>query len=302
MTDKWDFKYASGGSNGYRIDPNAVAPHTDEVTLALRREVFKNTVATVDYTYKRYSNEWEKVEINQIWDPSGTRVVGYVNGMPQQVFRVTTPDDNYRIYQGIDFSVESRPTPNWDFYAAYTLAWLYGTAAEELGQVSGTVIGTSAFYNNRQKFLYDGFLPEDRRHALKFRASYNYHGLGIGALFFYFSGTPLSKAFFNQNDGTFSNKRAPQGLDPGAGSALSSPNDPTKWSEFRLPDQLEVDLRLAYDFNDLIHQHIILMADFFNLFNLSAPAFLDNTNTTTFASVQGRQAPFRFEVGLRYAY
>ena len=51
-------------------------------------------MASVDYTYKQISNIWDGVEVNQIWDPSGTNVVGYVNGSPQQVFRYTTPDGN----------------------------------------------------------------------------------------------------------------------------------------------------------------------------------------------------------------
>jgi Carboxypeptidase regulatory-like domain/TonB dependent receptor len=305
-TNTWNNQQTTGGAGGYRIDPNMKPPHTDEVTLSLRREIFRNSMAGIDYTYRKYSNMWEQVEINQLWDPSGQRVVGYANGVNQQVFKIATPDSNYRIYQGIDFYVESRPTDNWDFYAAYTLSWLYGTQAEELGQISGTVVGTSAFYNPRQKMFYDGYLPEDRRHALKTRVSYTWHGLTAGALLFYWSGTPLSVGYYNQFDGTYSNKRAPQGNDPGNTNGQNypsgSPNSASQWSEFRLPDQLEVDLRLAYDFHALIKQHVILMADFFNLFNLSSVLFVDSTNSSSFGTVQGRMDPFRFEVGLRYLY
>jgi hypothetical protein len=303
-TGTWDHLYDAGGAGGYRIDPNLSAPHTDEFTTSLRREIAKSAVAGVDYTYKKYSNLWEKVEINQVWDPSGTRVVGYVNGQSAQVFQLQTPDDNYRIYQGLDFYVEARPTPNWDFYAAYTLSWLYGTQSEELGQVTYTTAGYTAFYNPRQKAFYDGFLPEDRRHALKARVSYSFHGLTAGALFFYFSGNPLSRAYWNGYDGDYTNKRAPQGLDPGStsGNPRATQNDPARWSEFRIPDQVQLDLRLAYDFHDLVRQHIILIADVFNVFNLAAPSFIDTTNSTSYATVQARQAPFRFEIGLRYVY
>jgi len=294
--------YDFGGAAGYRIDPNLTAPHSDEVTLSLRREVFHDSIASIDYTYKRTGNIYDGVEINQIWDPSGTRVVGYVNGQPIQIFKTSTPDENVRQYHGVDFIIESRPTPNWDIYAAYTLSWTFGHGAEQLGQVGG-YFGTSAFYNPRQAMFFDGFLPEDHRHNLKFRASYNWKGLNVGALFNYLSGAPLSKYFFNQNDGGYTNLRAPQGNDPGQGSnPLSTPNDPNKWSEFRLPDTLAVDLRLGYDFHQLIRQHIILMADFFNLFNLGGVTGLDTSDSSTFATVQGRQRPFRFEIGLRYVY
>jgi hypothetical protein len=298
---KFQPAYHTGGANGYQIDPNMKAPHTDEVSLSLRREIFTNSIASIEYTYKKTSNIFDAIEVNQIWDLSGTRVIGYVNGQPIQIYKVSTPDQNYRIYNGIDFIVESKPTQNWDFYAAYTLSWLYGHGAEQLGQVGG-YIGSSAFYNPRETMFFDGYLPEDTRHNLKVRASYTFHGLVIGGLFNYVSGTPISKQFFNTNDGGYTNLRAPQGNDPGKGAGLSTPNDPGRWSEFRLPDTISLDLRMGYDFNALIHQHIILMADFFNLFNLSTPTSLDNTNSSTFATVTARQRPFRFELGLRYVY
>jgi hypothetical protein len=302
-TMQWDHLRDSGGAGGFAIDPKLTPPHTDEVTLSLRRELFRNSMGGIDYTYKRYSNVWERVETNQVWDPSGTRVVGFVNGQPTQIFRLETPDSNWRIYQGIDFYVEARPTPNWELYGAYTLSWLYGTQAEELGQVTYTTAGNTAFYNPRQKVFYDGFLPEDRRHALKLRASYTSHGLSIGALFFYFSGTPISTMYWNGWDGDYTNKRSPQGTDPGsATNPRATRNDPSRWSELRLPDQIEVDVRLAYDFHALIRQHVILIADFFNLFNLAAPTYLDTTNTVDYGTVQARQAPFRFELGARYVY
>ncbi len=294
--------YYTGGSGGYRIDPNMVAPHTDEITLSLRREIFHNSIASLEYTYKKTSNIYDAVEVNQIWDPTGTHVVGYVNGQSEQVFKVSTPDANYRLYHGIDMIVESRPTPAWDFYAAYTLSWTYGHGAEQLGQIGG-YIGSSAFYNPREAMFFDGYLPEDHRHNLKLRASYTWKGLVIGALFNYISGSPLSKGFFNQTDGGFTNYRSPQGTDPGKGSsALSTPNNPQQWSEFRLPDLVNIDLRIGYDFHEFIHQHVILMADFFNLLNLSGVTGIDTSNSSTFSTVQARQNPLRFEVGVRYVY
>jgi len=307
----WSTLYTSGGAGGYRLNPHADAPHTDEITLELNREVFHDSVASIAYTYKRIGNIWDGVETNQIWDPSGTRVVGYVNGQPQQVFFYTTPDSNYRVYQGIDFTVESRPSPNWDIYAAYTLAWLYGPGAEELGQVGNGEAGNSGNYNPRQKQFFDGFLPEDVRHQLKLRASYNWHGLNLGTTFNYVSGIPGSRLFFNQNDGGYTNRRSAQGTDPGSPSsnARATQNDATRWSEFRAPDVIVVNARLAYDFSELIKQHIILIFDFFNLFNLGQPQRpngngypLQQQNIGTYGQVIGRQTPFQFQLGLRYVY
>jgi hypothetical protein len=306
----WSTLYTTGGTGGFRLNPNADAPHTDEVNFELNREIFHDSVASIDYTYKRYGNIWDGVEVNQIWDPTGTRVVGYVNGQPQQIIYYTTPDSNYRTYQGVDFTVESRPSANWDIYAAYTLAWLYGPGAEELGQIGVGLAGNSGNYNPRQKLFYDGFLPEDVRHTLKLRASYNWHGLNLGAFFQYTSGLSGKHLYFNQNDGGYTNLRSPQGTDPGSvsGNAKATSNDPTKWSEFRSPDVIVVNARLSYDFSELIKQHVILIFDFFNLLNLGAAQAagsgfpLRESNTSTFGLVAAHQTPFRFQLGLRYVY
>ena len=295
-TKGWDLLRTAGGTDGYRIDPNAKTPHSDEVVLSLRREVLPGSVAGVTYTYKRISNIWDGVEINQVWNSAGTRVIGYENGMPEQIFKYTTPNDNYRIYQGVDFEYEARPNDHLDFYAAYTLSWLYGPGSEELGFISGSEIGGSQYYNPRQKSLYDGFLPEDVRHNLKLRVSYTLHGLTGGAFFNYISGAPLSKKFFNPYDGDYTNLRSPQGTEPGTG------NSPNQVSEFRLPDTFTINVRASYDFYELSRQHIILIADLFNLFNLSTPTAIENRDLPTFGAVAARQQPFRFQLGLRYMY
>jgi hypothetical protein len=269
-------------------------------------------VAEVAYTYKRYGNIWDAVEINQIWDPSGSRVVGYVDGQNHTVRKYTTPDANWRVYQGIDFSVESRPTPNWDLYAAYTLSWLYGPGAEQFGQIAftNTNDGSSAFANPRQALFYDGFLPEDVRHQLKVRASYSWHGLGLGANFTYQTGLTATRQFFNQNGQDYWNKRSPQGTDPGSptSNTKATLNDPTRWSELRSPDVITMNARLQFDFYDLIKQHVMVIADFFNLFNLGAAQNAGNgfplqtANVASYGLAVAHQTPFRFQLGLRYVY
>jgi hypothetical protein len=290
---KWDKQYTSGGAGGYRLDPGATPPHSDEVTASLRREVFRDSVAGVEYTYKRMSNIWDGVEVNQIWNPSGTHVVGYVNGIPEQITKYTTPDQNYRIYQGIDFTFESHPSDALDLYLAYTLSWLYGPGAESLGRINSD-LSSSGFYNPRQTMFYDGFLPEDHRHQLKLRGSYTFHGVSLGLFLNYLTGSPLSKQFFNATDGDYTIKRSPQGTDPGTG------NDAKAISEFRTPDLLQIDTRIAWDLHPLIHQHLVLIADLFNLFNLSGATSVTNNDVPTFGTAAGRQSPLRFQIGLRY--
>ncbi|MDB4966839.1 MAG: protein oar, partial [Myxococcales bacterium] len=299
-TRKFELLTQAGGAGGYLIDKHAATPHADEITFGIRREIFKDSIASVDYTYKRISNIWDGVEVNQVWNPAGTNVVGFVDGQAHQVFRYTTPDQNWRIYQGIDFVFESRPSRNLDLYAAYTLAWLYGPGSEELGQISGGEAGNSQFYNPRQASFYDGFLPEDVRHSLKLRGSYTWHGLVLGAFVRYQTGTPLTKRFFNPYDGDYTDRRSPSGTEPGGGNSANAV------AEFRTPDTLQVDVRAAYDFHDLLtpdgRHHLQLIADLFNLFNLANATGIESRDLPTFGTVTRRQQPFRFQIGLRYTY
>jgi outer membrane receptor protein involved in Fe transport len=285
----------SGGPGGYLLRPNSTPPHTDEVTLGINREIFRNSVAAIAYTYKHVGNIWDAVEVNQIWDATGGRVVGYVNNTPQKVYLYTTPDGNWRTYHGIDFTFESRPNPHWDIYAAYTLSWLYGPGAEEV-----FTVGTAgdAYANPRQYKFYSGYLPEDQRHQFKLHASYEWHGLVVGANLSYASGSPLSRQYWNSTDAGYTNKRSPQGTDPGA-----APNTITTPAQFRTPDIFMVNVRASWDMYELAHQHVILIVDLFNLFNADTPTTVENRDLPTFGYAnKGRLTPFHFQLGVRYLF
>lgn len=292
MTGAWDSIQTIGGPGGAKLDSNATPPHTDEVTVSLRREIFRNSVAGVEYTFKKFSNIWDAVEINQVWDPTGQRVVRYVDGVAHQVNYYTTPDGNYHYYQGIDFIAEGHPTDNWYLQGAYTLSWTYGPGVTEFGQNQAN----SPFYNPRQAKFYYGFQPQDQRHQLKLTASYTIHGFLIGAVFNYASGPPRTKLFFNAHDQAPQDYRSPQGTEPGAG------NNVANISELRLPDIFTLDLRLAFDLHELTRQHIILIADIFNVTNYR-PATTLNLVDPNFGQVSARGIlPLRAQLAVNYLY
>lgn len=314
-TKQWKKLYEGGGSYfdkfpAYDVNPSSTPPHTDEITLSFRREVFENSTAGIDYTYKRVGNIWDSQEINQVWDPSGQRVVSYLNGNEQQIFRYATFDRNFRIYQGVDFQFEARPSPNWDFGFVYTLSFLYGPGAEQFAQVSGSQ-AQSQFYNPRLNQFFDGYLPEDRRHQLKLRASYNYKGFNVGAFLGYQSGTALTKRFFNSFDGGYTYRRSPTGTEPGNDAANAGTfNDVARIAEFRIPALLTMDVRMSWDVGSLFTEKIklTLIADIFNVFNLDAAntgangTNLENRDVPTFGQVRSRQTPLRAQLGLRFQY
>jgi len=297
---QFEFLQSAGGPGGTVVDrKDHTPPHSDEILLSLRRQVNKGVGLGVEYTYKQISNMWENVEINQLWDPSGTRIVGYRNNEYQgAIYNVSRPDTNWVKYQSVDLIASGRPTKELEFYAAYTLSFRYGPGVDTLGQL-GTGIGQ--FYNPRQAQFYTGYALGDTRHQLKFQGSYTWKGLTFGPGLSYATGTPLARRYLTANNVTGNILRSPVGTTPtGAG------NDPTQIAEFRLPDVLTVNARLSYDFAELTGQKITLIADGFNLFNMAAATALRTTENTPGPSLVGqataRQQPLRVQLGLRYQY
>jgi hypothetical protein len=78
------------GTQRFATDVNLTPPKVDEVSAGMHRQILDEAAVGVDYTYRHYGNLWVNEEVNQIWDPAGTRIVGYVNGERQRLL-VATP-------------------------------------------------------------------------------------------------------------------------------------------------------------------------------------------------------------------
>jgi hypothetical protein len=283
-------------------------PTSDEITFSLRRELFRNTLGEIDYTYKRISNLLESVETNLIFDPGGTRVVGFVDpSHPNSVLVYSFDPRNYNNFSGFDFIFESRPTPNFDFFGVYTLSWTYGPGFAE------NTVGDQ-FGNPRQSQLYTGFSPAtDTRHIIKTQGTYTWHGFITGLVVNWRSGVAQRKSYQLADQSLPNRYRSPTGTDPG-GPLLGAINQPDRnnienWAEFRTPDLLTVNLLVGYDFYELTKHHLIVNAGVENLF--------DNFTTTTLVTSESappsrfglsaaRQTapltPFRVQLGMRYQY
>ena len=320
QTGQWEFLSQVGGEGGGAIDHKAKVPHADQITTSIRREIYRNTVVGVEHTWKRIANTWDSVETNVIWDPTGYRVLDYRDGRPHDISLYTTPDGNVRTYNGISLSLEGRPTQNWYFLAFYTLSWLYGTTETELNSVSASGIIPNNLHRIPQQWqFWSGFLPEDHRHQVHLIGSYNFHGLIVGTRLEFLSGNPRSK-FFQATGLPDSGKnislRSPRGTDPGtcAGSVPGQGsfvpattvcgNNVGNISEYRNPPRMQVDLHVEYDFYQLLHQHIALTSDIFNIFNdRSATTVQENDAPNgNFGLVTGRNTGLNIRLGARYDF
>jgi hypothetical protein len=315
----WEFFSQVGGEGGGILKETSI-PHADQITTSIRREIYRNTVIGLEHTYKRIVSTWDSVETNAIWDPTGYRVIDYVDGTPHEITLYTTPANNVRNYNGFTLSLEGRPTPNWYFLGSYTLSWLYGTAEFELTSASSSGILSSNAHRIPQQWKFqNGFLPEDNRHQLNVAGSYTFHGFTIGVHLQYISGAPKSK-FFNATDLPDTSKnisyRSPRGTNPGTcsgsvpGQGSFNPattvcgNNIGLIAEYRLPPRGTADLHLEYDFYQLLHQHISLSYDIFNIFNDRSPNNLQENDAPagTFGQVTGRQTALNMRLGARYDF
>ena len=113
----------------------------------------------------------------------------------------------------------------------------------------------------------------------------------------YSTGRPLTKRYFSQYDGDYTFRRGPSGIDPGTPAS-----DQAAFSDFRLPDIFNLDLRVSYDMHALIRQHVILIADLFNVFNLGQVTGIYTADNGNFGKFNARQQPFRAQFGLRFMF
>jgi hypothetical protein len=293
-TGKFDNEISrSGGAGGVVVDKNAKAPHSDEVTVGLRREIFPNAMASVEYTYKRLSNVWAAINTNRIYDPTGSRVIGWKdpNKVGIDVLEYTTPDANYRTYQGFTLISEGNPSPNWSYAASYNLSWTYGPAV--------SILGANQFDNPRQQRWYAGFNPEDLRHFVRVNAAYEWFSLvTTGFQFAYQSGLPATKTYFNAFDGTVSDRRSPIGTAPGA------PNDFERISELRTPDQVDLDLRVSLHLlpKSFGGSDFYISADVFNVLDLRTATAFRTADNARYGEVTGRKTPRRLQLSATFVY
>jgi hypothetical protein len=266
-------------------------PRADFFTASLEREVVANVSVGVTYTVRHLSFMWDDIELNAQHTLDGGDYAAYGDKRFGSVFGYRPTKESFRTYQGIDFVLSGSPSPNWNFFVAYTLAWLYGTNDDQV----------TLFRDDPPRdFRYYGYLAEDRRHQLKANGSYTWRGLTVGANLSYLSGAPTTRLYLQAID--YIGRYGWRGVDPNA-----DPNDVRKWTELRLPDQMALDVRVQYDVFEGIrsrmgNQHLSIIADLLNTLNLLTPTGLENRNTPTYGVVTNRLSPFQAQLALRYQY
>jgi len=165
-----------------------------------------------------------------------------------------------RDFKGAEVSVDKTFSKGFDLSASY----LYSKTE---GNYRGRYIDESEERDPHPTEAFDfpiltynaqGFLPQDRRHQLKFHGMYALpRGFKLGGTYRWLSGTPLSATTDPDN---FNNPFA-------YGRIFLMPQG----SAGRTPSLQQLDLHLTYDWKMSDHVHSVLFLDVFNLLNRQTP-------------------------------
>lgn len=268
-------------------------PRADFVTVSLERELFANVIGSITYSFRDLRFMWEDFAVNSRATLDGGNYAAFGDQRYGDIYAYRPSKESGRTYHGVDFAIAGSPSPNWNFFVAYTLSFLYGASDDQSGPLRD---------DPPRDFRYYGFLPDDHRHQLKANGSYTWRGLTLGLNFAYLTGAPTDTRLYLVPNG-YVGRYAWRGIDPGA-----DPNDVRKWTELRSPDLVDINLRAQFDFHALIKQHLSIIVDLFNALDLSnatggsSLAGFENRNATTYGQVTGRQTPFRAQFALRFQY
>ena len=301
-TRRFEFFQSTGGQQSARLNFDRTAASNDEILLSGRREVMKGIMARVDYTYRYIRRQYEASEVNAIMDVSGTRTVGFVNGVPTRVTEYGFSPRSTAQYSGLDLILEARVS-NLEVQGAYTLSQSWGTA------------GSGAFDNPRYEDFYRAYqVGIDQRHNIKSSTTFTVlPGFTIGLILNWRSGQALAKGYATAETG-WTTRRAPGGYSPGAyyntgttnPGQLGTYSDVRSWSQFRSPDVFTANLMLTYDMHQLVKQHLIFNVQINNVLALQTPTGVNTQEGTPggnqFGLSSGRQGFRTLVFGARYEF
>ena len=262
------------GQNTYLSAPNLAAPHADEYTLALEREIVYDIALGVQAVEKRFSYLWEDDEVNFIWNEDASELLGVrYAGSIQDIYRLRTSNQAFRRYQALQFTARQRfPDKKLQLIASYSLSRNIGNSPSNL---------TATLDIPQQDQFLNGYLPTDRRHVVTASASYRLPlDFVAGVVGSYRSGSPFNLLYWNDWYVAYNNLREPRGThgrNPGYGSIdlrLTKDVDLREWGK----------LEASIDLFNLTNNRTIasLATGYYNSYGLVLPGSIQNPRSVQF--------------------
>ncbi len=326
------------GVSADQIDPNVKAMYINEVLGGFEFEAAPGLNVGVHYVHRDIPRVLEDVQPYPIvaFDLGlpGTQTVNYV---------LTNPGPNTPVlgdlgasfeapvhnYDAVEISADKRFANRWALQASYRYSRLRGTYEgffrDDNGQSdpgitslfdfptndpSYTSIGVPQFgYSGDVRYLGalgEGPLPLDRPNQVKVFGNYSFDmGLNLGVGFLATSGKPLTSLAANpvyDSPGEIPTTVRGAGFQTIDGLLT------------RTPAEYDTSIHADYRFKISDRQHIVVLADIFNLFNRQIPLDYDPNTETTFQvanpdfgdasrfNLSQLETPRQMRIGIRYEF
>lgn len=284
----------------HALDPRTRTPHTDEMSLALDREIGRRLKASAAYIRKRGGDfiGWVdtggqyRPERRELSDGTVLPVFVLTNAPSARRFLLTNPENLFLAYDGVVIAMEKRLASRWQASGSYTYSRSYGMQATSNGPADTPQFSTIArpgfltFGQDPNDLTYaTGRLPNDRPHI--FRATGVVHlpwkGFLVAASLQRFSGKPWAAT-------------TQVSLPQGSRRILLEPR-----GSRRLPPQSLLDWRISKTLRAGDAMKADLMLDALNVLNDTAGEALasDNLFSATFGSATQFMDPRRVMLGVR---
>ena len=168
-----------------RIDPETRAPHTDEYSIGVDRELGRRIAIGITYVRKDGADfiGWTdiggqyRVDTRTLADGRVLPVSVLVNGTAARRFLLTNPDGYAMKYNGLVMAVEKRRSHGWQAFGSYTLSRASGLQASNGTTAAGPQVSTvgappTTFGRDPNDLTNaSGRLPNDRPHMFRAMAS-----------------------------------------------------------------------------------------------------------------------------------
>jgi outer membrane receptor for ferrienterochelin and colicin len=291
ITGEYDLLYERTGEVQDVIKgENETAPHTDEISFQVERELFTDFSVALHGIWREAKYLFEDDEVNEIYNQEGTDVIGYKSDDETYIYRTQNPREAWRRYWGLEIVAKKDFSDNWQLNASYTYSRSEGSTDD---------YWTAYLDNPRQNQYWWSFTSFDRRHVIKLDGVYHFpYGIEIGYNMFWATGYPYSKYFKDDRYGAYYLLKAPRGYDP-------DHPDNEHWN--RLPDVLSMNLKIVWDTKEVTGHKIDIIGQFHNVLNLRYKTDLETSaypagSAREYGHFYGMTGGFYAEIGLRYRY
>jgi hypothetical protein len=281
-----------------KIDPATRAPHTDEFSAGVDRELRTRLSAAIAVVHKTggdyigWTDTGGQYSQGTTLLPDGTTIPVYTltNGTANRLFLLTNPNGYSMTYNGLILAMEKRRANGWQLLGSYTLsrtAGLQALSGATAADAQASTIAPNVTFGRDPNNLTNAYgrLPNDRPQMFRLSGSYDVPrvGLTVAANMQYLSGKPWAATA--QVSTTQGDQRI--FLEPRGSQRLSS--------------QSLLDLRVSKTIRIGTGGSVDLMADVLNVLNSTAEEAIatDNKFSTTYRNPTVYVDPRRAMLGAR---